>query len=183
MILDQYGNSVQYKAARAAQQRGHRPWEPIEKKDISDLIPENDRVNLMSQARRIYLNFGPIKNAINQRSMYSVGRAFMPEFKGTDQEFGKAATDFLNDTFYPIGDSRGGMHDFKTNLFTWSSAIDVDGEIFILLTETKNGFPIYQGIPLHQRLPRQHPVDRVGTLGDDADEQHQPDRIQRHRRI
>jgi capsid protein len=150
MILDQYGNSVQYKAARAAQQRGHRPWEPIEKKDISDLIPENDRVNLMSQARRIYLNFGPIKNAINQRSMYSVGRAFMPEFKGMDFEFGKAATDFLNDTFYPIGDSRGGMHDFKTNLFTWSSAIDVDGEIFILLTETKNGFPIYQGIPSHR---------------------------------
>jgi len=150
MILDQYGNSVQYKAARAAQQRGHRPWEPIEKKDISDLIPENDRVNLMSQARRIYLNFGPIKNAINQRSMYSVGRAFMPEFKGMDFEFGRAATDFLNDTFYPIGDSRGGMHDFKTNLFTWSSAIDVDGEIFILLTETKNGFPIYQGIPSHR---------------------------------
>ena len=104
----------------------------------------------MSQARRIYINFGPIKSAINQRSMYSVGRAFMPEFKGTDQEFGRAATDFLNDTFYPIGDSRGGMHDFKTNLFTWSSAIDVDGEIFILLTETKNGFPIYQGIPSHR---------------------------------
>lgn len=169
MILDQYGNSVQYKAARAAQQRGYRPWEPIEKKDISDLIPENDRVNLMSQARRIYINFGAIKSAINQRSMYSVGRAFMPEFKGSDSEFGTVATDWLNSTFYPIGDSRGGMHDFKTNLFTWSSAIDVDGEIFILLTETKNGFPIYQGIPSHRiATPRGIPngAMRGGELKD-----------------
>jgi hypothetical protein len=154
-ILDQYGNSIQYKAARAAANSqylsgNHRPWEPIEKKDISDLIPEADRVNLQSQARRIYINFGPIKNAINQRSMYSVGRAFMPEFKGQDTEFGIVATQWLNETFYPIGDTRGGMHDFKTNLFTWSSAIDVDGEIFILMTETKNGFPLYQGIPSHR---------------------------------
>ena len=154
-ILDQYGNSIQYKAARAAANSqylngNHRPWQPIEKKDISDLIPEVDRVNLQSQSRRIYINFGAIKSAINQRSMFSVGRAFMPEFKGRDLEFGITATEWLNDTFYPIGDSRGGMHDFKTNLFTWSTAIDVDGEIFILLTETKNGFPIYQGIPSHR---------------------------------
>ena len=149
-ILDQYGNSIQYKAARAASQSRNRPYEPIEKKDISDLIPEVDRVNLQSQARRIYINLGAIKSAINQRSMYSVGRAFMPEFKGKDLEFGATSTEWLNDTFYQIGDSRGGMHDFKTNLFTWSTAIDVDGEIFILLTETKNGFPIYQGIPSHR---------------------------------
>jgi len=149
-ILDSYGNPIQYKAARAAQYRGHRPWEPIERKDISDLIPSSDRINLMSQARRIYINFGPIKNAINQRSMYSVGRAFSPQFRGTDTEFGNAAIDWLSNIFYAIGDSRGGMHDFKTNLFTWSTSLDVDGEIFILLTETKNGFPIYQGIPSHR---------------------------------
>ena len=149
-ILDQYGRQYQYNAARAAQHRGHRPWEPTEKKDIYDLIPERDRVTLMSHARRIYINFGPIKNAINQRSMYSVGRAFMPQFRGTDTEFGRLATEWLVNGFYAIGDTRGGMHDFKTNIFTWSSSIDVDGEIFILLTETKNGYPLYQGIPSHR---------------------------------
>lgn len=149
-IIDQYGRTIAYKAARAANENFHRPWEPLEKKDIADLVPAMDRKKLLSHARRIYLNFGPIKNAVNQRSMYSVGRAFVPQFKGTDEAFGKTTTDWLTNTFYAIGDTRGGMHDLKTNLFGWSSAIDIDGEIFILLTETKGGFPQYQGIPSHR---------------------------------
>lgn len=149
-ILDQFGRQVSYKAARAAQETRYRPWEPIEKKDIGELVPSVDRVALQSHARRIYLNFGPIKNAINQRGMYAVGRAFVPIYKGTDDAFGSAATSFLTDVFYRIGDSRGGMHDLKTNLFGWSTSIDIDGEIFILLTETATGFPQYQGIPSHR---------------------------------
>lgn len=168
-ILDQYGKTISYKAARAANDNRHRPWEPIEKKDISQLVPARDRVTLQSHARRIYLNFGPIKNAVNQRSMYSVGRAFVPQFAGEDSEFGSAAAAWLTGNFYPIGDTRGGMHDFKTNLFGWSSSIDVDGEIFILLTETKTGFPQYQGIPSHRIGNPQGFSDgpqRGGTLQD-----------------
>lgn len=149
-LLDQYGRQIQYKAARAASQNYQRPWEPIERKDISELIPATDRQILLSHARRIFINFGPIKNAINQRSMYSVGRAFVPIYKGRDRTFGDTTTDWLMQTFYTIGDVRGGMHDFRTNMFTWSTAIDVDGEIFILLTETATGFPAYQGIPAHR---------------------------------
>jgi phage pi2 protein 07 len=163
-LLDEFGRTIQYKAARAANDTRHRPYEPIEKKDISQLIPSTDRVKLMSHARRIYINFGPVKNAINQRSMYSVGRAYVPQFKGTDMEFGATATDWLINTFYAIGDTRGGMHDFKTNLFGWSSAIDVDGEIFILLTETKGGFPQYQGIPSH-RIGNPNGYDGQQTRG------------------
>ena len=158
-LLDEFGRTINYKAARAANETRHRPYEPIEKKDISQLVPSVDRVKLLSHARRIYLNFGPIKNAINQRSMYSVGRAFVPQFKGIDSDFGTAATDWLTSNFYAIGDTRGGMHDLKTNLFGWSSAIDTDGEIFILLTETKTGFPQYQGIPSHR-------IGNPGGIGD-----------------
>jgi hypothetical protein len=149
-IVDEFGRTINYKAARAAQNNAYRPWEPVERKDISDLVPATDRNTLQSHARRIYLNFGPIKNAINQRSMYAVGRAFLPIFRGRNKDWGRTATDWLVETFYPIGDTRGGMHDFRTNMFTWSSSIDVDGEIFILLTETENGFPRYQGIPSHR---------------------------------
>ncbi len=149
-ILDQYGRTINYRPARAANENYHRPWEPIEKKDIAQLVPAADRVKLMSQSRRIYLNFGPIQNAITQRSTYAVGRAFVPQFKGADKDFGAAATEWLIQTFYGIGDSRGGMHDFKTNLYGWSTSLDVDGEIFILLTETDGKFPKYQGIPSHR---------------------------------
>jgi hypothetical protein len=149
-ILDEFGRSAQYKAVRAVNNNAHRPYEPIEKKDIAQLIPATDRKTIVSHARRIYLNFGPIKRAINQRSMYSVGRAFVPQFKGDDMDFGKLATDWLISSFYPIGAAQGGMHDFKTCLFGWSSSLDVDGEQFILLTETKTGYPQYQGIPSHR---------------------------------
>ena len=91
-LLDQYGRTIAYKAARAAQQNTHRPWEPVEKKDIADLVPAYDRKTLVSHARRIYLNFGPIKKAINDRSMYAVGRAFVPKFIGDAPEFAKVAT-------------------------------------------------------------------------------------------
>jgi capsid protein len=122
----------------------------MERKDIIDLVPAIDRDIIRSHARRIYLNFGPIRKAIGERGMYSVGRAFVPQFRGTDKAFGDVATPWLTESFYNIGDSRGGMHDFRTNFFGYSSAIDVDGEIFILLTETANGFPQYQGIPSHR---------------------------------
>ena len=150
VILDQFGRKVAWKAARAAQWDGERPWEPVEKRDISELIPTHDRQTLASHARRIYLNFGPIRGAINQRGMYAVGRAFVPHFQGTDTEFGAIAGEWLRQNFYAIGDVRGGMHDFKTNLLTWSLSIDVDGEVFVLLTETAEGYPKYQGIPSHR---------------------------------
>lgn len=150
-ILDEFGRSVtSWRAARAANNNRDRPWEPVEKKDISQLVPQVDRITLQSHARRIYLNFGPIKNAINQRGMYAVGRAWVPVFKGEDKEFGESAARWLADIFYAIGDSRGGMHDFKTNLFVLCKSIDVDGEVFILLTETATGFPQYQCIPSHR---------------------------------
>jgi len=149
-ILDQFGRTANYRAVRAVNHDSHRPYEPIERKDIGDLVPSFDRDTIRSHARRIYLNFGPIRKAIAERGMYSVGRAFVPLFKGIDKSFSDTATAWLTDSFYNIGDSRGGMHDFRTNFYGYSAAIDVDGEIFILLTETKTGYPQYQGIPSHR---------------------------------
>jgi hypothetical protein len=42
-ILDQFGRQISYKAARAAQDTRYRPYEPVEKKDISDLVPALQR--------------------------------------------------------------------------------------------------------------------------------------------
>lgn len=168
-ILDQYGRTINHRPARAANETYNRPWEPIERKDIAQLVPATDRIRLMSQSRRIYLNFGPIQNAIVQRSTYSVGRAFVPQYKGDDDDFGQEATSWLTNIFYGIGDSRGGMHDMKTNLYGWSTALDVDGETFILLTETANGFPKYQSIPSHRIATPNKMADgpmRGGTLQD-----------------
>jgi hypothetical protein len=150
MILDQWGNPYQYQFAKSAQRYdGTRPFEPIQLKSIDKLIPSWDRQTLYSYARRIYQNFGPVKGAIDQRAMYAVGRAWQPKHRGADSEWANQAKAFLTDIFYRIGDVRGGMHDFVTNLFVWSLMLDRDGEVFILLTETAEGFPKYQTIEGH----------------------------------
>ena len=169
-LLDQYSRPIQYKAARSANRGSNdRPWEPVQLKDIGTLIPAQDRKTLLSASRRLYINKGEILGAINQKAMYSVGRSWKPKFLGDDMEFGEAACKFLKDEFYNIGDVRGGMHDFVTNLAIWSISVDRDGEVFILLTETENGFPKYQTIESHRIATPKGMEDgkvRGGTLTD-----------------
>jgi capsid protein len=150
-ILNEFGSPYQYKAARSAERyNGSRPWEPVQLRNIDKLIPSYDRKTLLSASRRMYINIGVARGAIDQKAMYSVGRAWQPDFLGSDTEFGAQAKDWLVNQWYGIGDVRGGMNDFVTSLFLASVAIDRDGEAFILLTKTDDGYPRYQHIPAHQ---------------------------------
>jgi len=151
-LLNEFGTPfIQHKAARSAERHsGQRPWEPVELRNIDKLIPSYDRKTLLSASRRMYINVGVARGAIDQKAMYSVGRAWQPDFLGTDTDFGAAAKDWLVNQWYGIGDVRGGMHDFVTSLFLMSVAIDRDGEAFVLLTQTSDGYPRYQHIPAHQ---------------------------------
>ena len=151
MLVDQYGRSIQRNAARSADRSSaDRPWEPVELRDIGKLVPAYDRKTLLSASRRLYLNLGPARGAIDQKAMYAVGRAWLPRFRGQDAEFGKMAEQWLSEQWYGIGDVRGGMHDFRTSLFLLSVAIDRDGEAFVLLTQSRDGYPRYQHIPAHR---------------------------------
>ncbi len=154
-ILDQfgapfsnpYGNHV---ARGASRNNGLRPWEPIKLQDIGTLVPASDRATLVSASRRLYLNQPILSGAVEQKSMYAIGKAWLPKFTGTDTEFGNVAKVWLEESFFPLCDVRGPVFDFKTNLYVWSDAIDRDGETFIALTETKTGFPQIQSIPCHR---------------------------------
>lgn len=151
-ILDQFGNSYyQQTAAKAAVRGGgQRPSEPVQLWDIGKLVPKRDRETLLSVSRRLYLNHPILSGAIEQKSMYAIGRAFIPIFAGADMEFGAAATRWLVETWMPICDIRGGNFDFKTTLYNASNAIDRDGEDYIYLTEDASGFPRIQHIPAHR---------------------------------
>ena len=160
MIVDQYGRSVQWQAASGAQRYGFdRPWQPVEIADIGRLVPGYDRETLLSASRRLFLNMGVARGAIEQKAMYAVGRSWLPRFDGTDDEFGVVATDWLSNQWFGICDLRGGMHDFRTALYLLSVAIDRDGEAFVLLTETEDDYPRLQHIPCHR-------VRTPGKVGD-----------------
>jgi len=152
-IVDAYGNPYTYfrKAARGAEQfTNQRPYETVELRDIGKLVPAMDRKVLLSASRKLFLNLGPARGAIEQKAMYSVGRAWNPKFTGEDTAFGDVARSWLANTWYGMADVRGGMHDFKTTLYLLSTAIDRDGEAFVLLTQTATGFPRIQHIPSHR---------------------------------
>lgn len=156
-ILDQYGFPayVDRKFAKGAVQGVNKPFERQFIGDIDDLIPSYDWNTLLSASRRLFTNMGIVKSATIQKANYSIGRSWNPIFQGKDKEWGKLAEDWLLNQFYPMSDVRGSMFDFKTDLYIDSIAIDRDGDYFILLTESKDGFPQTQRIPAHRVGQRQ----------------------------
>jgi len=148
-ILDPQGNPVysQRKFASAAQRNDRSvPSMPIFDGDFKDLIPDLDRRVILSCARAVFQDYGPITGALIQKADNSVGRAWNPKFKGEDKEWGKIATDWLENQWFGACDVRGRAWDFKTLLWLDSVAIDRDGDFLIYLTESENGYPLTQRI-------------------------------------
>lgn len=157
-ILDPYGNPVfsQRKFARAAEQQDRAaPPLPIYDGDFSKLVPNLDRKIIVSAARAIFQDFGPIRGALIQKADHAVGRAWSPKFVGQDREWGSMAKDWLENQWFGNCDVRGRSWDFKTLLWLDSVAIDRDGDFLIVLTEAESGYPLTQRIS----------VNRIGQRG------------------
>lgn len=119
---------------------------------------------VLAMSRKLWANFGPIKGATASKAMHSIGRAWEPEFLGEDKEWGKIATEWLQG-WYRLCDVRGGIYDFKTNLYLASISIDRDGDFGVLLTQTEDGYPQLQHIPADRIGMR---YGSVGIVGNDV---------------
>ena len=158
------------KFAKAAIRGVNKPWEKLYIGDIDDLIPEWDWKTILSASRKLFTNLGLSKGAVLQKACYSVGRAWDPVSKSKDSEWSKLAETWLKDEFYKVCDVRGPTFNFKTNLFIDSLSLDRDGGYFVLLTETKTGYPQFQRIGAHrigQRDPKQREVEKGKFKGKD----------------
>lgn len=102
---------------------------------------------LNSAARKLYWNNGMVNAAIDQKSMLSVGMAMRPIFVGQNREWGKQAEAALLDWFQIC------YVDGKTwweGLRLESTAIDREGDLLTVLTQSPSGFPQLQQVPWHQ---------------------------------
>lgn len=135
--------------------RGQRPFERTTSKALHEELKPHCRVQLMSDSRKLFSNLGPAKAAIVDRSMYSFGRAWLPQFAGEDKAWGKEAEAYLKEEFYPLCDLSG-AGDFQTQLHLASVGMDRDGDVAILLTEDSTGGARIQLIPAHM----------IGSRGD-----------------
>lgn len=111
-----------------------RPTRTISTDTVRRQVNHSDWRRLLSDSRALYLNFGPVKGAVVDKAIYSVGRAWQPVFAGKDKAWGEEATEWLRHQWYGTADIAGGMHDLVTDLLLISIAIDRDGDCGILLT-------------------------------------------------
>jgi hypothetical protein len=122
-----------------------RPLEQRTVRGITEEVNSTDRIQMVSDSRKLYANLGPAKGAIDAKAMYSVGRSWLPRFEGADKAWGAQAREWLLSEWYPIADIAG--RDFQTALFLMSVSVDRDGDLGTILTEYETGFPAIQLIP------------------------------------
>jgi len=126
---------------------GNRPYWGTHAGGMQKEVSVGEWRNIVSASQKLYWNFGPVAGAINDKSMFSVGRSWLPKFEGQDKEWGKVAEEWLRGQFYEVSFVDG--NDFQTGLFMQSVAVDRDGDSACVYTETPNGYPQFQIIPWH----------------------------------
>lgn len=160
-ILDQFGN--QFQTRKLVDAAGRVSYSSYAEKDLNELVPQLDHSRIISNSRKLYANVGQIRAVIEQKAVYSVGRAFQPIFKGTDREWGEVASEKLGDWLNHADLSR--FYDWQTVLFLASVEIDRDGDAFILLTTNPGSeYPQIQLIPSN-RIGQDDPTEKIVTSG------------------
>lgn len=134
----------------ATENSGMRPSRATRVEGIRKSVSTSDWRTVVSLSRWIYANNGIAKGAICQRAMYTVGGAWLPNFRGEDKEWGEAARQWLIEDWFPNCEIRGGAYDFATCLQMDSIVTDRDGGYGVLLTKDDNGLPRTQRIPIHR---------------------------------
>lgn len=126
---------------------GNRPYWGTHAQSIQKEVSVSEWRQIVSASQKLYWNFGPVAGAINDKSMFAVGRSWLPKFDGADKEWGKTAEEWLKGQFYDVAFVDG--NDFQTGLFMQSVAVDRDGDSACIYTETPTGYPQFQIIPWH----------------------------------
>lgn len=139
--------SVQSQRLIQAGWSGLRPYWHPHTQNIRKEVGVGEWKRIVSASNQLYWNFGVVAGAIEDKSMLAVGRHWMPVFCGEDKEWGKVAEKWLCEQFYPVAYNDG--CDFQSKLYTDSVAVDRDGDVATLYTETRDGYPQFQQIPWH----------------------------------
>ena len=98
-------------------------------------LTESTRTELLKLARHMYRNIGLVKGAVDSIAAYSIGPGLRPQYRGTDQEFGKLAEAYWRDVISPAPEVTGRMT-WTDLLMALSRSIDVDGDVFVVMTDS-----------------------------------------------
>lgn len=119
--------------------------------DTEQGLDSLSRELLVRWSREMTSQVGWIEAAVRVMAQFTVGEAYLPEYVGNkNPAWGKVATDWLLEEFYPNCCVRGRAFDFQTVMFLESQLIDIDGDFLCLYGRASTSFPKFQIIPTHR---------------------------------
>jgi hypothetical protein len=133
----------------AGAQKSVRRQMPRTDRDTRKNLSQLGWREIMSAARWICANFGPVDGAIRQMANYAVGRAYNVQYIGRNKAWGAKMEEALYQ-HDKICDVRGDNFDFRTSLKLDLRTLIRDGDCASLLVEGDGGYPFYQSIPSHR---------------------------------
>lgn len=159
-ILDGFGRPAVY-YGRTAQDIYQFPADdqlrlprPELNQDIATLLSADRHRMLISDSRTIVSTSPLVSGAIQQKSHYVGQAGFAPVFTGEDVAWGELARKKILEA-NKIVNVRGPKYDWNTSWKIGCTALDVDGDFFVVLGQTEEGFPQFQFLEAH----------RVGSRG------------------
>lgn len=125
-----------------------RTWLHATATDSRQDIDAYDRLRLLALSRRLFINNPIIRATVNEMARYSVGPGIRPQARSGDQGWDRQAEQYFN-SWAESADVRG-MLDFYELQSLASLAIDRDGDVFFILTQTRDGRPAVQVVEAHR---------------------------------
>lgn len=131
-------------------------------RDTSTQVNATDWKRLLGTSRFLYASLPLVNAAVNEVAAYSVGQAFLPQYRGSDPAWGEQAAEWLID-WYAACDVRGDGYDLQTDLYLASIAVDRDGDVLVVLTwaDGNRDYPMVQFVPAHRIGSRGASTGRV----------------------
>lgn len=110
--------------------------------DTENTLNQYSRLELVKLSRTLFAQMPCLDAASDQKAEWTVGDCFDPVYEGKQKEWGKLACDYLLNQWYPQANIKGFAFDFKTTLKGISTTLDRDGDILMLVLQTRNGVKI-----------------------------------------
>ena len=141
-----WGNESAYPTASTSAQRNAQG---DMNGDLLDLMSRHKMLLLRNDARFIYTSNSTVSGAVKQKSGKVYGESWRFQSHSQDLDFvAKVEADM--EAIDGLLDIRGPQFSFRRNVKIESKSLDVDGDVFVLLTESKSGFPRLQWIEAHR---------------------------------
>ena len=132
--------------------------------DMLDLMTRHKERLLRSDARYIFTSNSTVSGAVMQKAGKVFGSSWRFQSHSADEVFVQAVEADMA-AIDGLLDIRGPQYSFRRNVKLESKALDVDGDFFILLTETETGFPQLQYLEAHRIGQTVYDNERLVTEG------------------